>query len=108
VKAHRYIALLYARLLLIIINLQLTHTLQGILARREVDKIRMLSPAKTMKTLSRLFREVFSMFRDTGQKCLQTAFYLQLKLSEDHWIEGKKNKLSSPEILYLFICRSEK
>jgi hypothetical protein len=107
-KAHRYIALLYARLLLIIINLQLTHTLQGILARRERDKIRMLSPAKTMKTLTHLFREVFSMFRDSRQKCLQTAFYLQLKLSEDHWIEGKKNKLSSPEILYLFICKSEK
>jgi hypothetical protein len=108
VKEYRYIALLYARLLLIIINLQITHTLQRILTVRQADKLRMLSPAKTMKTLSRLFSEVFSLFRDSGRKRLQTAFNLQVKLPEDHWLERKKNKLSSPEILYLFICKSEK
>jgi hypothetical protein len=108
VKEHRYIALLYAKLLLIIINLQITHCLQRILTSRKDGKIRMLSLNKTMKTLSTLFREVFTMFRHSRQRCIQTALYLQSKLSEDHWLEGKKNKLSLPEILYLFICNSEK
>ncbi|MDR1341134.1 MAG: hypothetical protein LBK58_13935 [Prevotellaceae bacterium] len=89
-KEHRYIVLLYTKLLLIIINLQIIHTLQGILAGRESDKIRMLNPTKTMKTLSSLFREVFSLFQDSRQKRLQAAFYLQVKLSEDHRLKGKK------------------
>jgi hypothetical protein len=103
VKEHRYIALLYAGLLLIIINLQITHCLQRILISGKEGKIRMLS-----LTLTTLFREIFSMFRHSRKRCTQTALYLQVKLSEDHWLESKKNKLSSPEILHLFICKSEK
>jgi hypothetical protein len=108
VREHRYIALLYAKLLLIIINLQITTCLQKRLMSMKSGKIRMLSPNKSMKTLSTLFREVFSLFRATRQKSLQTALRLQVKLSEDHWLESKKKKLCSPEILSLFICKSEK
>jgi hypothetical protein len=106
-KENRYIALLYAKLLLIVIHLQITHCLQKTLLHEKSGKIRMLSLNKSMKTLHTLFHEIFTMLRSCRHKSMQTVRYLQEKLSEDHWLESKNKKMCFPEILYLFICKSE-
>jgi hypothetical protein len=108
IKKHRYLTLLYAKLLLIIINLQITCCLQQSLARQQAGKIRMLSLNKSLKTLQTLFTEVFSLFRGTKRKSRETAQYILNRLAENHWLESKKKKLCLPEILMLFVCVPQK
>jgi hypothetical protein len=107
-KETRYLALLYSKLLLIIINMHITHCAQQFFALRKSDKILLLSPNKVMKTLSSLFNEIFSMFRQTYRETKIIAQNIMKRLSENHWLESKKKKQCFPEIIELFICKSEK
>jgi hypothetical protein len=107
-KEERYITLLYIKLMLIIINLQITYSLQQSFTQQQPDKIRILSLNKSLKTLKSLFDKVFSMFRESCRKSKEIARYIQNRLAENHWLESKKNKLCFPEILSLFICVSQK
>jgi len=107
-KEHRYITLLHMKLLLIIINLQITNSLQQSFVQPEKDKIKVLSRDKALKTLKTLFNEIFSMIRGTNYKAKKIAQYIQDRLGENHWLESKKEKLCLPEILQLIICTSKK
>ncbi|GHV60204.1 IS4 family transposase [Bacteroidia bacterium] len=107
-KESRYIALLCAKLLLIIINLQITYSIQQSLNQKQSGKRRILSLNKSLKTLSSLFTEIFRMLRQTGRKAQTIAQNIRKRLSENHWLESKKNKLCFPDIIELFICKSEK
>jgi len=93
---------------LIIINLQITYSLQQSFVQPKDNKIKVISLNKALKTLKTLFDEIFSMFRGTWRKARETAQYIQSKLVENHWLESKKKKLCFPEILQLIICESEK
>jgi hypothetical protein len=108
VKKHRYFTLLYVKLLLIIINMQITYSLQQAFVQPKKDEIKMLSLNKALKTLKTLFDEIFSMLRATYCKAMKIAQYIQNRLLKNHWLEKKKNKLSFPEILQLIICNSQK
>jgi hypothetical protein len=107
-KEHRYIALLYVKLLLIIINIQITYSLQKSFIRKNTDKIGILSLNKSLKTLKTLSGYVFILFRGTRRKAEETAQYIKNRLSENHCLESKKKKLCFPEILELIICLSKK
>jgi len=107
-KEHRYIALLQVKLLLIIINLQITHSLQQSFIQPRKDKIKVLSPDKVLKTLKTLFDKIFSMIRGNNHKAKEEAQYIQDRLWENHWLESKKKKLCFPEILQLITCTSQK
>ena len=61
-------------------------------------KVRLLSLNKSLKTLKTLFDDVFSMFRESRQKSRQIAQYIKNRLSKNHWLESKKNKLCFPDI----------
>jgi hypothetical protein len=106
-KEHRYITSLYVKLILIIINMQIYCSVQQAFAQPVKGKIKAISPQKAMKTLKTLFNKIFSMFRGTLRKAVKTAQYIQCILLENHWLESKKKKLCLPEILTLFICKSE-
>jgi hypothetical protein len=106
-KEERYITFLLTKLLLIIINLQITYSVQYLLARRQPDKRPILSLNKAMKTLSSLFDEIFSLFRQPYLKMTITAQNIMKRLSENHWLESKNKKQCFPEIIELFICKSE-
>jgi len=107
-KKNRYFTLLYVKLLLIIINMQITYSLQQSCVQPKKDKIRILSPDKALKTLKTLFVEIFNMLRGTVSKAKEVAQYIQDRLWENHWLESKKKKLCFPEILQLLICKSQK
>ncbi|KAA6344141.1 hypothetical protein EZS27_000695 [termite gut metagenome] len=107
-KEERYITLLLTKLLLIIINMQIIYSVQQFFADRRPDKIPIISLNKAMKTFSSLFDEIFSMFRQNYRKMTITAQNIMKRLSENHWLESKKKKQCFPEIIELFICKSEK
>jgi len=105
-KEHRYLTLLYVKLLQVMLNLQITYSLQRSLSV-DPKKIKVLSLDKSMKTLKTLFDEIFRMFRETRSKSKEIAQNIQKRLLDNHWLESKKKKLCFPEILQLFICVSE-
>jgi transposase len=107
-KKHRYFTLLYIKLLLIIINLQITCCLQQSFVQPEPNKIKILSLNKSLKTLETLFDAIFGMLRGTYRKAMEIAQYIRNRLLKNHWLESKKNKLCFPEILELIICKSKK
>jgi len=106
-KEHRYLTLLYVKLLIIIINLQITYSVQTSLKPCKPGQIRVISLNKAMKTLKTLFDKFFMLLRGTSRKAMETAQYIRNRLSENHWLESKNKKLCLPEILTLFICISE-
>ena len=103
-KEHRYITLLCIKLFLIIINLQVTYSVQQAFVQPEKGKIKILSLNKALKTLKTLFDKIFRMLRSTGRKAEETARYIRNRLLENHWLESKNKKLCFPEILQLIIC----
>jgi hypothetical protein len=108
-KEERYIALLLAKLLLIIVNLQIAYGAQQFFACRQPDRIPVLSLHKVLKTLSALSDEIFSLFRRTARRKTEiTVRHILERLSENHWLESRKKKQCFPEIIELFICKSEK
>jgi transposase len=108
VKEHRYFTTLYMKLLLIMINLQITYSLQQSFVQPDKHEISMLSLNKALKTLKTLFDKIFSMFRQTCNKAKEIAQYIQNRLYQNHWLESKNKKLCFPEILQLIICESQK
>jgi hypothetical protein len=108
-KEHRYITQLYVRLLLIIINLQLTQSLQRSLPPQPAsDKIKILSLNKCMKTLKALGSEIFDIIWNTAGIRNKNVRSIADKLVKNHWLESKNKKLCLPELLQLFIWLSEK
>jgi hypothetical protein len=108
VKKHRYLTMLYIKLLLIVVNLQVIYCLQASAMQTEADKIIVISLNKALKTMRTLFDAIFDMIRGTCRKAMQTAWYIRNRLSKNHRLESKKNKLCLPEILQSIICISEK
>jgi len=107
-KEARYFTLLYIKLILIIMNLQIVYSLQQSIVQNKADKIQVLSLNKSLKTLKTLFDEIFMMLRGTVRKAKEMTKYIRSRLLENHQLESKKKKLCLPEILTLFICISGK
>jgi transposase len=108
-KQARYLSLLYAKLLLIVIHLQMTFRIQQALCRKQqAEKMQILSLNKSLKTLSSLFDRLLEMLRSNHRKAMIVTRDIVDRISKNHWLEKKKNKLSFPEIIQLFICQPEK
>ncbi len=110
-KRERFLCLLMAKLLLLAIQMQLTYRLQQNITdkatrtqRKKIQYI-VLSPAKVAKTLRELFGEFYQMLR---ARISMTAYANQLNVifSRNHTLDRRKNKLSFPEILALFVCKT--
>jgi hypothetical protein len=112
-KKQRFICLLMAKLILLAIRQQLTYRLQGKIvseagkrARKKIEYL-VLSPNKVAKTLHELFREFYRMIR--GKMSIASyAAMLETVLSRNHELERGKNKLSFPELLFIFTCKTIK
>ena len=107
-KEARYLTTLYVKLLQIILNLQITYSLQKSIEQAEAKKVRILSINKTLKTLKTLYDKIHVMFRGTYQKAKKMALYIQERLLEDHWLERKKKKTGLSEIFELLFCLTDK
>jgi IS4 transposase len=106
-KKERYITMLYTRLILIIVNLQITNHVQSMLSKQEMtDSI--LSYPKTLQTLKNSFFEILSILRCEKEKAIKLLEHIYRILSKNHWREKRKERENYVENIGLFICISQK
>ena len=102
-KYARYTCLLNAKLILIVINLQIIWNLK---TYYYVNTGKILSMFKCFMTLQRNFdalQEILRKKRKKSEKCLLRISKL---LSANHWKEKRKNRYNYEDLLDLFICKS--
>jgi hypothetical protein len=102
-KEARYLVMLYIKLILIVVSLQITYSMQQSLFLRqsEGDKNKIISLNKVLKTLNAMSDKIMLLFRGSGRQAANTAEYICNKLTKHHWLEKKKGKLCLAEILEL-------
>jgi len=106
-KEHRYITMLYTRLILIIVNLQIIHQVQSTLSKQGIrDEI--LSYKKTLQTLKNSFSDILNILRCEQDKAIQLSEDIYRILSKNHWRERRKKRENYVENICLFICLSDK
>lgn len=103
-KYERFACLLFAKLILIMLNMQIISNLQVYYFKK---RCQILSENKCFKTL----RESFSVLRDIWKRRRKIS-ERKLKdlanlFSSNHWKEKRKNKINLIEIIELFICKSK-
>jgi hypothetical protein len=108
IKEERYLCLLYSRLLLIVINMQIVWYIQlETDIRNAKGKAQLLSFYKSLRTLSTLFTQLLAALYSGKQDACEFLLYLRKKLSKNHYAERRKNKIGLNKIIELFICVSE-
>jgi transposase len=107
-KEERYITMLYIRLILIIVNLQIINRVQSVLSKREIrDEI--LSYKKTFQTLKNNFPEILNILRCEQEKTVKYMEKIYRILSKNHWREKrKKEKILLKISTYLFVYHRNK
>jgi hypothetical protein len=99
-KYHRFMCMIYAKLILYMINNQIVNVFQ---ARFYHEHKKFLSRDKCFSTLMRYFFKLRRLFTEAGYK---TAFFLSelFKIfSKNHWLEKRKNRVNYIEIIEIFI-----
>jgi hypothetical protein len=102
-KEHRYITLLYIRLILIIVNLQIVNRLQSALSEKR-GKATVLSYQKTLKTLKNRFSNLLNILRCGKDKAIILLGNICRTLSKKHEREKRKKRENFCEKIYLFSC----
>lgn len=99
-KAHRYLCMLYAKLILILLHMGVTHILSGYLYHKQR---KLLSTHKCMKTLWSYFKELRSLImEERSNKAYKSLHMLIEKVSVGHWLEKKNKKLSYMDLFEHF------
>ena len=114
-KKERYLCMLYVRLLLIVINLQIVYKMQTLLYKRgcksrienRKPQERILSIYKCLKTLKYFQFMIIEWLSADDRRAGIITREIQEILSKNHWLECKKNKLCFPQIIDIFICKSD-
>jgi hypothetical protein len=107
-KENRYLCLLYMKLILIMINLQIISRVQKEFFIYKKGKVTMISMRKAFNMLACCFNELLIILQDTRKKALKTMGWLLKRLSKNHFQEKKKNRMGMSEIIDTIICLSEK
>jgi len=107
-KEARYITMLYTRLILIVVNLQIINRVQSLMSKQTYWPDAILSYRKTLNTLRTKFSDILSILRDSPQKAVKILWKLYDTLRKNHWREKRKKRENFIENIYLFICTSEK
>jgi hypothetical protein len=104
-KEERYITMLYIRLILIIVNLQIINQVQSTLSKQAVKPTEViLSYKKTLQTLRNSFSEILNILRCEQEKAIRFLEDIYLTLSKNHWREKRKKRENYIENIELFIC----
>jgi hypothetical protein len=107
-KETRYLCMLYMKLIIIMINLQIIGRVQKEFFIYNNGKVTMISMRKAFNTLAQYFNELLIILQDTRKKALITMKRILKRLSKNHFQEKKKNRTGMPEIIELIICLSGK
>ena len=105
-KEHRYITMLYVRLILIIVNLQITGQAQSILSGQGIRDC-LLSYRKVLQTLKNSFFEILNILRCEQEKAIKILENIYRLLSKNHWREKRKKRENFIDNIDLFICISK-
>jgi hypothetical protein len=101
-KYYRWLSNLYAKLILIAIYWQAIMPIRSYLYK---EKGRLLSIDKCFKTLK---GKTAGLRAELKKGKIERLMFRILKLlSDDHWLEKKKNKLNFEQIIYLYYCKSD-
>ena len=104
-KYERFVCLLYAKLILIIINLQLIRNLQGYYFQTEN---KLLSEDKCFKTLTKGFERMLQILKQKRSKSISELNKIAELFSKEHWKEKRIERVNYIEIINLFTCISDK
>lgn len=100
-KYERFICLLYAKLILIIINLQLIRNFQGYYFQSEN---KLLSEDKCFKTLTKGFERLLQILKQESSKSINELNKIAELFSKEHWKEKRIKRVNYIEIIELFTC----
>jgi hypothetical protein len=103
-KYERFACLLFAKLILIVINLQIIRNMQGYHFNKTKQ---ILSEFKCFKTLQESFIMLKSIWKTRKKKSEKNLMKLVGLFSINHWKEKRKGRANLIEIINLFICRSK-
>jgi len=106
-KEDRYITMLYTRLILIVVNLQIINRVQNALSKQKKESA-VLSYTKTLQTLKDKFSEILSILRSNEEKAIKLLGEIYRILSKNHWREKRKKRENFIENICLFGCISQK
>jgi len=102
-KYARFTCLLYAKLILIVINLQIIWNLKRYYYEGTGKS---LSMVKCFITLQRNFETVHRILKEKSKESEKYLLKISKILSKNHWKEKRKNRINYEDILDLFICKS--
>jgi len=100
-KYERFVCLLYAKLILIIINLQLIRNFQGYYFQSEN---KLLSEDKCFKTLTKGFERLLRIIKQESSKSINELNKIAKLFSKEHWKEKRIERVNYIEIIKLFTC----
>jgi hypothetical protein len=100
----RFACLLFAKLILIVINLQIIRNLQ---AHHYKKTKRIISENKCFKTLQKSFGDLKRIWKEGRKKSEKKLTKLLGLFTTNHWKEKRKGRKNLSEIIDLFICISK-
>lgn len=100
-KKERFLCLLYAKLIVIVLNQQLIFGLRNLLYKHEN---RLLSIEKCVKTIKEKFLSMYSAFRTRKEKdSIKIIYKITAIFKENHWIETKLKKIGAENIIFILL-----
>ncbi len=103
-KYERFACLLFAKLILIMLNMQIICNLQVYYFKK---RRLILSENKCFKTLRESFSILRGIWKERRKRSEKKLKELADQFSSNHWKEKRKNKINFIEIIELFICKSK-
>jgi hypothetical protein len=103
-KYNRWLCLLYAKLLTVVINWEIIMMHRACIYR---EKGKLISMDKSMKTMKSQFHKIRKILQINKPNIKQTLESITEILITNHWLEKKKNKINYEEIIYLIYCKSD-
>jgi hypothetical protein len=104
-KYERFTCLLYAKLILIVLNLQLIRNFQSYYF---TEKKMLLSEDKCFKTLTKGFERLLRIIKKESTESVNEILKIAELFSREHWKEKRKDRVNYFEIISLFTCISDK
>jgi len=101
-KETRYITMLYIRLILIIVNLQIINRVQSLLPKH-MDEGCILSYRKTCNTMKNSFHDILLILRSETEKAIEKLGDIYRMLRKNHWREKRKKRENFIENIFLFV-----
>lgn len=103
-KYERFACLLFAKLILIMLNMQIICNLQVYYFKK---RRLILSENKCFKTLRESFSILRGIWKESRNRAEKKLKDLASQFASNHWKEKRKNKMNLIDIIELFICKSK-